>query len=250
MTARHAWAAGILIGHPRAHCVRRLAAGSEGGPRRTAAHPGALSCADAGRPHADHRHAGGPAPGLAARPARGQHAAAAGHRPARRGRDRQRLRQRHRLQPAGRPGGLSRRLSVGGRTELVLEPHRPGAGRQRRRGARALARPAGGCRLRRPRPGVRHRCVERRRDDGAAGLRSLRAPRRRGIGRRRLPLAAGLQARAPAAGPRDPRHRGPGRPLRRQAPRLQRRREAVAVAVAAHRRLPGQCRPAERPRPA
>ena len=50
---------------------------------------------------------------------------------------------------------------------------------------------------------------------------------------------------APAARPRDPRHRGPGRPLRRQAARLQRRREAVAVAVAAHRRLPGQCRPDE-----
>ena len=46
-------------------------------------------------------------------------------------------------------------------------------------------------------PGLRHRRVERRRHDGAAGLRSLRAPRRRGIGRRRLPLAAACKPERP-----------------------------------------------------
>ena len=48
---------------------------------------------------------------------------------------------------ADREGFLVAYPSAGG-TELVLEPHRPGPRRQRRRGARALARPAGGCRLR------------------------------------------------------------------------------------------------------
>jgi len=57
-------------------------------------------------------------------------------------------------------------------------------------------------------------------------------------GRRGLPLTAAVQARAPAAGARDPRHRRSGRPVRRKAARLQRQREAMAVAVAAHRRLP------------
>ena len=79
--------------HPRRPPSRSLRSSPGSRERRRSttqphAHPGALSRADAGRPHADHRHARGPAPGLPARPARGQQAAAAGHRPARRGRDR------------------------------------------------------------------------------------------------------------------------------------------------------------------
>ena len=100
------------------------------------------------------------------------------------------------------------------------------------------ARPARGRRLRRRRPRLRHRRVERRRADGAAGVRSVRAPRGRGVGGRRLSDAAAVHARAPAAGARDPRHRRAGLPLRRHAARLQGQREAVAGAVAAHRRLP------------
>ena len=47
-------------------------------------------------------------------------------RPARRGRDRAGLRQRHRLQPPRRPRALPRRLPVGRRAPCVLEHQRPG----------------------------------------------------------------------------------------------------------------------------
>ena len=74
-----------------------------------------MSRADAGRPHADHRHGAGPAPGRPARASRRLQAAAAHHRPARRGPDRHGVREQHGLQPPGRPRGLPRGLlAVGG----------------------------------------------------------------------------------------------------------------------------------------
>ena len=115
MSARHLRAAGTLVAGLALLALVAWQSGAQSGALRLRPHPRALSRADAGRPHADHRHGAGPAPGPPARASRCLQAAAADHRPARRGPDRHRVRGQHGLQPPGRPRGLPRGLLAVGR---------------------------------------------------------------------------------------------------------------------------------------
>ena len=227
--------------------------GAHGGPRRARdARARAVPCAGAGATtRVDVDTAEGRARSSSTcRP--GRRAAAARARPARR-RARRGATSPHDtgFSRARRPRGLPRRLPVGGRADTaVLEHERPGPGRPT----------TSPCSTRSLDQLEAAACVDAARvfvtgvSNGGGmtarlGCDLVRAPRRRRVRRRRLPLAAGLPARAPAAGARDPRHRRPGRAVRRQA----RPTHAGSVArwlcaVAAHRRLPGQgatgCEPA------
>ena len=217
-----------------------MAIGRQGGPLRIGPHPRAVPGADARGPYAHPRHARGPAPGLPARAARRLQAAPARHRPPRRGRDGQRLRQRHRLQPAGRPRGLPRRLSVGGRTPNAfwnISGQVPGGSNDVEVLERSLDQLEAAV------------CVDPARvfvtgvSNGGgmtARLGCELSERLAGVasvagGYRSLPPC---RPAAAAAGARDPRHRRPGRALRGAGARLSRQRGALAGAVAAHRRLP------------
>ena len=190
-----------------------------------------MSRADAGRPHADHRHGAGPAPGPPARASRCLQAAAADHRPARRGPDRHRVREQHGLQPPGRPRGLPRGLLAVGRPSdswntAALDQLEAAACVDAARVFVTGVSNGGG-------PTARLACDLSGRLAGVAsvagGYRTLRPC----TPERPLPVLE-IHGTADA-----------GLPLRRHAARLQGQREAVAGAVAAHRRLPREGRPAE-----
>ena len=201
VTARHARAAATLVAGLALLAVRGLAVRGQGGPLRLGPHPRAVSRPDAGRPHADDRHA---------RRAGARSSCTRLAAPTSRGRSSSPCTAQARPPPSSRAA----RASAAWPTARTSSwPTRVGRRSDAWNTAALDQLEAAVCVDRRPR--LRHRRVERRWTDGAAGVRSVRAPGGRGVGGRRLSDAAAVHARAPAAGARDPRHRRPGLPLRR-----------------------------------